>query len=758
MDDKLTTLLSNLPESSNYFSLEFFPPKTAQGFVNLQSRLHRMAHSLRPLFISITWGAGGSTATKSLELAEICQRQLGVPTVLHLTCTNMKKSVLDEALQACREIGIRNILALRGDRPRDHEYKPEGADSEDEQPTGDFVWAIDLVRYIRKEYGDHFCIGVAGYPEGHADESHPTSQDVEHDLPYLVEKTKAGADFIMTQLTYDLQAFERYETRLREHESGVFKTIPIIPGLMPIQSYQILRRITKLSHAKVPEAIMRRIEKVKTDDEQVKKLGVDILSEIVEGMRSLPAPPNGGRRGFHFYTLNLEKSVAFILERCRLIGVSKDNTPPPEEIAVSDSDAASEMPMETSTHKPPRRRTSSINAQPHNRIILDASQTTKRKSISPDHSRQNGAPALDIESPVERHQAPERGSGIPAANPTRKNQLLISEGQGSLGREATWDDFPNGRWGPSHSPAFGEIDGYGPSLKVGPVTARRLWGKPCHTSDITNIFRRHVLGEVGCVPWSDDLGESSADSEALRKETNTIKNQLLKLIDQDLWTLASQPAVNGVRNDHPIFGWGPAGEGFVFQKAFVEFFVHRDIWTRQLRSKLLSCPEEQVSWMATDLEDEFESSESARANASLTQETRNLHSSSANVGQTGVNAVTWGVFRGKEIVTPTIIEEASFRAWAEEAFGIWDEWRRVFPRGSEEEKFLDRCRKEVVLVNVVGQGFIGKDGEKVWEILGSKPMFNGHNDKETNGNSDAGTMNGQHESNGFAATATTNET
>ena len=311
MDDKLTTLLSNLPESSNYFSLEFFPPKTAQGFANLQSRLHRMSHSLRPLFVTVTWGAGGTTVSKSLELAEICQRQLSVPTVMHLTCTNMKRRVLDEALASLKEIGVRNILALRGDQPRDHEYKVDGADEDAAQDGAQFVWAIDLVRYIRRKYGDYFCIGVAGYPEGHADESHPASQSVEHGLPYLVDKTSAGADFIMTQLTYDLDAYASYEKRLRDHESGVFKTIPIVPGLLPIQSYQILRRITKLSHAKVPKAIMDRIEKVKTDDERVKKLGVDILSEIVEGMKSLPSPPNGGRRGFHFYTLNLEKECCF---------------------------------------------------------------------------------------------------------------------------------------------------------------------------------------------------------------------------------------------------------------------------------------------------------------------------------------------------------------------------------------------------------------------------------------------------------------
>ena len=117
-DDRLPTLLSALPPSSNYFSLEFFPPKTSSGFSNLQARLARMNAALRPLFVTVTWGAGGSTATKSLELAEVCQRQLGVPTVLHLTCTNMSRSAVDDALEGAKEVGIRNILALRGDPPR----------------------------------------------------------------------------------------------------------------------------------------------------------------------------------------------------------------------------------------------------------------------------------------------------------------------------------------------------------------------------------------------------------------------------------------------------------------------------------------------------------------------------------------------------------------------------------------------------------------------------------------------------------------
>ena len=664
-----------------------------------------MSQALRPLFVTVTWGAGGGTATKSLELAEICQRQLGLTTCLHLTCTNMSRTLVDQALDDAKALGIRNILALRGDPPRPEEYHVDGQ----EDSNKDFTYAIDLVRYIRKVHGGYFCIGVAGYPEGHADESHPEHQSVALDLPYLVEKVAAGADFIMTQLTYDLEAYAQYESTLRSHSCGLFETIPIIPGLMPIQSYQIIKRITKLSHAKIPAPILSRIESVKSDDEAVKGVGVDVLSEIVEGMKALPQPPDVPR-GLHFYTLNLEKSVAFVLERCNLIPSSIE--PSPSESSDSDT-AVAFLPYESSkkttngtmnqTPRFSRRRASSINAQPHNRVILGKS------SHSPSDSRRSTQATSTRSS--ETHEAPDRGSGIPASNPTRINNLRISEGQGSLGREATWDDFPNGRWGPSHSPAFGEIDGYGPSLKVGPVAARRLWGHPKNADDITNIFRRHVTGDLECVPWSDEIDINSGGAGALREETSTIRKELLTLIEgKAYWTLASQPAVNGLRNDDKIFGWGPQGEGFVFQKAFVEFFISRSSWEKDLRPLLQTHPEEEISWLKTDAQGDFESSASPPSNSDKA-------SSKPTPGANGVNAVTWGVFRGKEIVTPTIIEEQSFRAWGEEAYGIWEEWRRVFARGSEEERFLDQMRTDLVLVNVVGQKFVGKEGGRLWEIL-----------------------------------------
>lgn len=712
-DDKLTTLIAHLPPSSTYFSLEFFPPKTQAGFNNLQARLSRMTAAFKPLFVTVTWGAGGSTSTKSLELAEICQRQMGVPTVLHLTCTNMSQKLVDEALEACKAVGVRNILALRGDPPRE-EYKDVTPDGQEQESSGhEFVWAVDLVRYIRRKYGDFFCVGVAGYPEGHADESHPEAgkQSVDHDLPYLVEKVKAGANFIMTQLTYDAEAYARYESRLRNYRDGptsekIFERIPIIPGLMPIQSYQTIRRLTKLSHATLPKDINDRIEAVKQNDEQVKKVGVEIIAEIVDKIRALPQP-EALPRGLHFYTLNLEKSVAFILDRCQLL-------PPPKEVdtdSSEESDVAIVDGPTTNGHsghsmaERRHRRTSSVNAQPHNRVILDRA----KKAAQP---QTNGANAT-VSSTSARHEADSAGSGVPAGKPSRSDTQMISSGAGSLGREATWDDFPNGRWGPSHSPAFGEIDGYGPSLKVGPITARKLWGHPKTRADITDLFIQHVTGSLHSVPWSDDVdtdGVSNTGEGALRAETDVIRRDLLALIEKKgYWTLASQPAVDGVRSDDPVFGWGPPGEGFVFQKAFVEFFCPVDAWP-SLHDRLAQAPSTDISWMALTHDGTFISSDHSSSNGNVKSTSRVPHTST-------LNAVTWGVFRGKEIVTPTIIETESFRAWGDEAFQIWAEWRRCFPRGSDEERCLDECRRGSVLVNVVGQRYLRGEGAKLWTLL-----------------------------------------
>jgi len=613
-----------------------------------------MSQALRPLFVTVTWGAGGSTATKSLELAEICQRQLGLTTCLHLTCTNMSRSLIDDALEQAKVLGIRNILALRGDAPRSEEYREEGQAPEDDS-NKDFTWAIDLVRYIRKQYGDYFCIGVAAYPEGHSDESHPEYQDPARDLAYLVEKTAAGADFLMTQLFFDVEAYDKFETMLRAHESGVFKTIPIIPGLLPIQSYQILRRVTKLSHAKLPEDMLARLDAVKGDDELVKQAGVKVLGEVIEHLKTRPNP---GPRGFHFYTLNLEKAVSHIVEDCHLI---------PQPLFDDDDDEAIDVtpainlsPPEGTLPTKHRRRLSSVNSGSQNRVIISRPSASKSSHKS--------------------YEMPETEAGVwKGAVNTRANTLAISEGEGSLGREATWDDFPNGRWGDARSPAFGEIDGYGPTLHVSTPQALKLWGHPVDRDDISKLFRRHIEGDLDALPWSE---------QSLSPETRTISKELLALNDKGWWTVASQPAVNGFKSIDPIFGWGPRN-GFVFQKPFVEFFIPSADW-KALQPRLKA--HEQITYFAGNAAGDFVAS-----------------------NEEGVNPVTWGTFAGKEIVTPTIIEAVSFRSWLEEAWSIWREWQRIYPVKSETGRLLGGLRSDLWLVNVIWGDFV--EGQGLWEFL-----------------------------------------
>jgi methylenetetrahydrofolate reductase (NADPH) len=667
--DKITDKIAALPADREYFSLEFFPPKTAMGFSNLRHRLQRMEQALKPLFVNVTWGAGGSTATKSLELAELCQRELGLTTCLHLTCTNMSKRLIDKALDDAKALGIRNILALRGDPPRKEEYRDTGDEEDDGQD--DFTWAIDLVGYIRRKHGNYFCIGVAAYPEGHSDESHPQGQSLEHDLAYLVDKVQAGADFIMTQLFFDIKAYDHFETTLREHPSGAFKTIPIMPGLMPIQSYQMIKRTSKLSHARMPTEIMGRLDAVKGDDEKVKLVGVDIVSELIDQIRSIK-DRTPGRKGFHFYTLNLEKAVSFIVERTGLIPDGSID----EEAVVDDGGLAPPAIQvngtRTSTHSRTSRRHSSVGSDPHNRVIV------------------GGRPATHPE-----WEATGQEAGVPAESiNSRANTLAISEGEGVLGREATWDDFPNGRFGDSRSPAYGEIDGYGVSLHMSVSQAVTLWGRPTSREHVNNVFVRHIKGEVPAIPWSED---------GLSPESSTIQSRLLDMNSKGWLTVASQPAVNGLPSSDRTFGWGPVS-GFVFQKAFAEFFLPSADW-QALQDKLKGSEYcDVVCFYAANARGDFVSSDVSSGAAP----TRTVVAASTN-------AVTWGVFPGKEIVTPTIIEEVSFKAWSEEAFGLWGEWAKVYGRGSDSEKLLSSIRADYWLVNIIHHDFI--DREALWKLL-----------------------------------------
>merc|ERR1719453_2563693 len=254
------------------------------------------------MWIDVTWGAGGSTADKTLEICINALKYHGLNVMMHLTCTNMPKESLKDALNTCKENGIRNILALRGDPPG---HLEKGAESEGfKQCEGGFAYATDLVKYIRAEFGDYFCIAVAGYPEGHLE---ATSFD--DDMKYLKEKVDAGADLIVTQLFYDNDSFLEYVDKCKK--MGI--NIPILPGIMPIQSYAGFTKMTTLCKTKVPSHITEALEPVKDDDEKVKDTGVDLA---IRQCRELIA---AGTPGLHFYTLNLETSVMRIVQGLGLV-------------------------------------------------------------------------------------------------------------------------------------------------------------------------------------------------------------------------------------------------------------------------------------------------------------------------------------------------------------------------------------------------------------------------------------------------------
>lgn len=292
MAQKVTDKISSLNPSTPYYTFEVFPPKTSPGLTNLIDRIDRMS-CLNPTWMHVTWGAGGSTQERSLELAGASQG-MGLETCLHLTCTNLQEGVLDKTLKRAKELGIVNLLALRGDPPRGEEYWTAASD--------DFKHATDLVRYIRTKFDKRdFCIGVAGYPEGHADSKDRFNEDID----YLYEKQLAGADFVVTQLFYDVDVFMSWYKRCRER--GI--TIPILPGIMPIQNYLSFRRMTNLCGTQIPKEIMEDLERIQHDDSAVKEYGIQLSVKMIKRLYD-----EGGIRGFHLCTLNLEKSITRVLE------------------------------------------------------------------------------------------------------------------------------------------------------------------------------------------------------------------------------------------------------------------------------------------------------------------------------------------------------------------------------------------------------------------------------------------------------------
>ena len=267
-------------EKDRTISFEYFPPKTEKGLENLYSTIADMA-KLRPDFMTCTYGAGGGSREKTIDIVEHIDRTHGIPSMAHLTCVLHTKDELKGIIGEIKTRGIKNILALRGDPP---------ADNPDWQPGPEnFKYSSELVAFIRKEFGDHFSIGVAGFPEGHL-----LCKDRDKDAGFLKMKIDAGADFVITQLFFDNKDYFEYVERLRK--IGV--TNRIIPGILPITDYEKLQRFCKICGATVTGNVKRIFEPIQGNVEAMERAGIDFA---VKQCNELLA---GGAPGMHFYSLN----------------------------------------------------------------------------------------------------------------------------------------------------------------------------------------------------------------------------------------------------------------------------------------------------------------------------------------------------------------------------------------------------------------------------------------------------------------------
>jgi len=268
-------------------SFEFFPPKTEKGDENLFKEI-AILKTLKPSFCSVTYGAGGSTREKTVDLVDRIHRECGMEVMCHLTVVGQSKREVRSVLAKLKQREIENIIALGGD-------PPQGVVDWIPHPDG-FHHSIELVREaVAYQW---FSIAVAGFPE-----VHPRAESREADLRYLKEKVDAGADVVITQLFFDNEDFYRYVEDLRK--LGV--RVPVVPGILPILSVPQVRRFTALCGSKIPPRLEQLLARVENDDEGAVQLGIDYATEQCQGLLGF------GVKGLHFYSLNKSRSVKAIL-------------------------------------------------------------------------------------------------------------------------------------------------------------------------------------------------------------------------------------------------------------------------------------------------------------------------------------------------------------------------------------------------------------------------------------------------------------
>jgi len=282
-------IIDVLKQDKPAFSFEFFPPKDNDGFDKLFETIDNLK-SLNPAFVSVTYGAGGSTRSKTIDLVGRIKKEIGLESMAHLTCVGHNSDEILNVLESIKKQNVDNVLALRGD--------PPAGEINFTKPNNGFGYAVELVQFICERFS--FCIGVAGYPEGH-----PESSNREEDLFHLKKKVLAGASFIVTQLFFDNKYYFDFVASLRK--IGV--DVPVIPGIMPIVNLKQIKRFIKMCGATIPHDLMVRLEEAQDDPESVCQIGIDHAANQCRKLLMQGAP------GIHFYTLNRSRATLSVLER-----------------------------------------------------------------------------------------------------------------------------------------------------------------------------------------------------------------------------------------------------------------------------------------------------------------------------------------------------------------------------------------------------------------------------------------------------------
>ena len=278
-------------------SFEFYPPKTAEGVPPLFRAIDRL-NVFKPDFVSVTYGAGGTTRNLTEDIVVKIKTDANVLPMAHVTCVGQTRDEIYEVLSRLAAADIENVIALRGDPPR--------GESAFVPIQGGFAHSTDLIEYV----GRHFNFGMAAacYPEGHTE-----SPDLHSDLSYTKQKLQAGADFLITQLFYD----NRYFFNFLEMSRKVGIDVPILAGILPILSTTQIRRFTALCGATIPLALDRQLEKFVDDDDAVRELGIEYATTQVKELW------DNGVDGVHFYALNRSHSISKILENLDFLNASR---------------------------------------------------------------------------------------------------------------------------------------------------------------------------------------------------------------------------------------------------------------------------------------------------------------------------------------------------------------------------------------------------------------------------------------------------